>query len=98
MASRMMRELIGAQVALTAPDGEVWRFRCDALLPYAGETYAVLVSGEDEGQVLITRPERQGETMAFIAARETDVVEHVLDKYRQQLIRRAVADLPEDGE
>ena len=98
MTLRMMTELIGAQVALTAPDGAVWRFRCDALLPYAGETSAVLVSDADEGPVRITRPVRQGGTMAFVAAQEEDVVERVLDKYHQELIRRAVADLPEDGE
>lgn len=94
----MMTELIGAEVAFQTPDGGVLRFRCDALLPYAGETYAVLVSDGAEDQVLITRPEGQGEAMAFVAAQEEDVVERVLEKYRQELIRRAVAGLPEADE
>ena len=39
-------DLQGAAVALTAPDGTVYRFRYGASIPYAGETYAVLLSEE----------------------------------------------------
>ncbi|MGN1021354.1 MAG: hypothetical protein ACI4O7_13405, partial [Aristaeellaceae bacterium] len=72
----------GAAVALTAPDGTVYRFRYGASIPYAGETYAVLLSEEtgDGEQILITRMERQGEEIAFVAAEEDDVVEQVWSK------------------
>ena len=93
-------DLQGAAVALTAPDGTVYRFRYGASVPYAGETYAVLLSEEagDEEQILITRVERQGEEIAFVAAEEDDVVEQVWGKYCDLRIRQAVRDLPEADE
>ena len=93
-------DLQGAAVELTAPDGTVYRFRYGASVPYAGETYAVLLS-EDAGdgeQILITRVERQGEEIAFVAAEEDDVVEQVWSKYCDLRIRQAVRDLPEAKE
>ena len=49
-------------VDLTAPDGTVLHFRYGAMIPYAGEEYAVLLEMEldesGEEQVLITRVEK----------------------------------------
>ena len=49
-------------VELTAPDGTVLRFRYGAMIPYAGEEYAVLLEMEldpnGEEQVLITKVEK----------------------------------------
>ena len=93
-------ELTDAVVELTAPGGQVYRFRYGASVPYAGETYAVLLSEEagDGEQILITRVERQGEEIAFVAAEEDDVVEQVWSKYCDLRIRQAVRDLPEAEE
>ena len=95
-----LNDLQGAAVALTAPDGTVYRFRYGASVPYAGETYAVLLSEEvgDGEQILITRVERQGEEIAFVAAEGEDVVEQVWGKYCDLRIRQAVRDLPEAKE
>ena len=49
-------------VELTAPDGTVFRFRYGAMIPYAGEEYAVLIELEPdpngEEQILVTRVEK----------------------------------------
>lgn len=95
-----MSDLTGARVELTGPDGTVYRFRYGATIPYAGESYAVLLSEEagEEEQILITRMEEQDGTVAFIAAEEDDVVEQVWSKYCDLQIRKAVQDLPEADE
>ena len=95
-----MSELIGAKVALTAPDGTVYHFRYGATVPYAGEEFAVLLSEEagDGEQILITRMEEQEGTIAFIAAQEDDVVEQVWSKYCDMMVRQAAEDLPEAEE
>lgn len=73
-------------VELTAPDGTVYRFRYGAMIPYAGEEYAVLLEMEDtpdgEEQVLITRVEKTPDgSLAFVVAEEEDVIRTVFDKY-----------------
>ena len=50
----MSEGLIGRQVALTTPEGDVYRFVVRSLQPYAGETYAVLEEEKLDGQMLIT--------------------------------------------
>lgn len=73
-------------VELTAPDGSVYRFRYGAMIPYAGEEYAVLIemeeSPEGEEQILVTRVEKAEDgNLEFIVAEETDVIETVFEKY-----------------
>ncbi len=73
-------------VDLTGPDGTVYHFRYGAMIPYAGEEYAVLLemdldeSGEE--QALITRVEKAEDgNLAFVVAEEDDVIRAVFDKY-----------------
>lgn len=73
-------------VELTAPDGRVFHFRYGAMVPYAGEEYAVLLEMEDtldgEEQVLITRVEKlEDGNLSFVVAEEEDVIQNVFDKY-----------------
>lgn len=73
-------------VELTAPDGTVLKFRYGAMIPYAGEEYAVLLEMEldpnGEEQVLITRVEKTEDgSLAFVVAEEPDVIQSVFDKY-----------------
>ncbi len=73
-------------VDLTGPDGTVYHFRYGAMIPYAGEEYAVLLemdldeSGEE--QVLITKVEKAEDgNLAFVVAEEEDIIRAVFDKY-----------------
>lgn len=73
-------------VDLTAPDGTVYHFRYGAMIPYAGEEYAVLLEMEldpnGEEQVLITKVEKAEDgNLAFVVAEEEDVIRAVFDKY-----------------
>ncbi len=73
-------------VELTAPDGRTYRFRYGAMIPYAGEEYAVLIeleeTAEGEEQILITRVEKAEDgNLAFVVAEEQDVIQTVFDKY-----------------
>ena len=73
-------------VELTAPDGKVCRFRYGAMVPYAGEEYAVLIEMEldpnGEEQVLITKVEKAEDgNLMFVVAQEPDVIQTVFDKY-----------------
>ena len=73
-------------VELTGPDGKVYHFRYGAMIPYAGEEYAVLLEMEldesGEEQVLITRGEKTEDgSLAFVVAEEEDVIRAVFDKY-----------------
>ena len=79
--------LIGAQVEVAAPDGRRFRFCVHSLVPYAGETYAVLEHAED-GQLLVTHIE-PGDDGApdFVVAAEEDIISAVLEK----LVARSIA-------
>ncbi len=75
-------------VDLTGPDGTVYHFRYGAMIPYAGEEYAVLLEMEldenGEEQVLITRVEKTEDgKLSFVVAQEDDIIQAVFDKYVQ---------------
>lgn len=87
-------DLNDAVVELTAPDGQVFRFRYGATIPYAGEEYVVLLEMENdangEEQILITRVEEKDGQLSFIVAEEEDVIQQVFDKYVALTIHNAV--------
>lgn len=73
-------------VDLTGPDGTVYHFRYGAMIPYAGEEYAVLLEMEldesGEEQVLITKVEKTEDgSLAFVVAEEEDIIQAVFQKY-----------------
>ena len=73
-------------VDLTGPDGTVFHFRYGAMVPYAGQEYAVLLELEldesGEEQVLITKVEKTEDgSLAFVVAEEEDVIQAVFEKY-----------------
>jgi hypothetical protein len=73
-------------VDVTGPDGTVYHFRFGAMIPYAGEEYAVLLEMEldenGEEQVLITKVEKTEDgNLTFIVAQEDDIIQAVFDKY-----------------
>ena len=73
-------------VDVTGPDGMVYHFRFGAMVPYAGEEYAVLLELEldenGEEQVLITKVEKAEDgNLAFVVAEEEDIIQAVFDKY-----------------
>lgn len=73
-------------VDLTGPDGTVFHFRYGAMIPYAGQEYAVLLELEldeaGEEQVLITKVEKAEDgSLAFVVAEEEDVIQAVFEKY-----------------
>lgn len=82
--------LIGAQVEVAAPDGRRFRFCVHSLVPYAGETYAVLEHAQD-GQLLVTHiePDQEGQP-AFVVAAEEDIISAVLEKLVARSIARAL--------
>ena len=83
--------LIGAQVELSAPDGRIFRFRVCSLVPYAGETYAVLEEEKQDGQLLVTHVEEGPEGIPlFVVAGEEDIISAVLEKQVAQTIARAL--------
>ena len=73
-------------VDVTGPDGSVYHFRYGAMIPYAGEEYAVLLELEldenGEEQVLITKDEKAEDgNLSFVVAEEEDIIQAVFDKY-----------------
>ena len=73
-------------VDITGPDGTVFHFRFGAMIPYAGEEYAVLLELEldenGEDQVLITKVEKTEDgNLGFVVAEEEDIIQAVFDKY-----------------
>ena len=73
-------------VDMTGPDGTVYHFRYGAMIPYAGQEYAVLLELEldpnGEDQVLITKVEKTEDgNLAFVVAEEEDIIQAVFEKY-----------------
>ncbi|MBQ3484752.1 MAG: DUF1292 domain-containing protein [Clostridia bacterium] len=84
-------------VDLTAPDGTVYHFRYGAMIPYAGEEYAVLLemeANEDgEEQILVTRVEKAEDgNLSFVVAEEPDVIQAVFDKYVKLSVEAGLED------
>lgn len=90
-------DLNDAVVELTSPDGQVYRFRYGATIPYAGQEYVVLLEMENdangEEQILITRVEEKDGELSFVVAEEEDVIQQVFDKYVAATINQAVEGL-----
>ncbi len=102
MSDSRMTENGEPLVELTAPDGTVFHFRYGAMIPYAGEEYAVLLEMEDtpegEEQVLITRVEKTEDgNLSFVVAEEEDVIRKVFDKYVALTVENGLQDLT-DGQ
>ena len=73
-------------VDLTGPDGTVYHFRYGAMVPYAGEEYAVLLELEldesGEEQVLITKVEKTEDgNLSFEVCQEEDIIQAVFERY-----------------
>ena len=92
-----MSELNDAVVTLTAPDGTELLFRYGATIPYAGQSYVVLLEMENtpdgEEQILVTRLYEDGDNMSFEVVEEGDIIEHVFDKYIQMTTEQGLGDL-----
>ena len=89
-------------VDITGPDGTVFHFRFGAMIPYAGEEYAVLLELEldenGEEQVLITKVEKTEDgNLGFVVAEEEDVIQAVFDKYVKLSVESGLEGL-EDAE
>ena len=89
-------------VDVTGPDGTVYHFRFGAMIPYAGEEYAVLLEMEldenGEEQVLITKVEKAEDgNLAFVVAEEDDIIQAVFDKYVKLSVESGLEGL-EDAE
>ena len=89
-------------VDVTGPDGTVDPFRFGAMVPYAGEEYAVLMELElddnGEEQVLITKVEKTEDgNLSFVVAEEEDIIQAVFDKYVKLSVESGLEGL-EDAE
>lgn len=89
-------------VDVTGPDGTVYHFRFGAMVPYAGEEYAVLMELElddnGEEQVLITKVEKTEDgNLSFVVAEEEDIIQAVFDKYVKLSVESGLEGL-EDAE
>lgn len=89
-------------VDITGPDGTVFHFRFGAMIPYAGEEYAVLLELElddnGEEQVLITKVEKTEDgNLGFVVAEEEDIIQAVFDKYVKLSVENGLEGL-EDAE
>lgn len=88
-------------VELTGPDGTVYKFRYGAMIPYAGQEYAVLIELEPdpngEEQILITRVEKAEDgNLAFVVAEEEDVIQAVFDKYVKMTVEAGLEGMTDE--
>ena len=89
------QSIIGAQVELSAPDGRIFRFHVAALVPYAGDTYAVLEHDAGDGQLLVTHVETENDQPIFVVVGEEDIITAVMEKQVADTIARAMAQAEE---
>jgi hypothetical protein len=87
--------LIGRAVALSAPDGQEFRFRVAALIPYAGKEYALLEHEGGEGQAVMHIETDAEQAPVFVLATEEDIISAVTEKYLRQAVARSLAGSPE---
>lgn len=92
----LSQSIIGAQVELSAPDGRIFRFHVAALVPYAGDTYAVLEHDAGDGQLLVTHIEMEQDQPVFVVVGEEDIITAVMEKQVADTIARAMAEAEEE--
>ena len=91
--------LLGAKVDLSTPDGQVLHFQVQSLVPYAGETYAVLAHLDGENELLVTHIEmNEDETPAFVVVGEDDIISAVMEKLVARTIARSMEDCADEDE
>lgn len=89
--------LIGAPVALYDPEGREYRFHVAALVPYEGETYAVLEEEGENGQMLVTVVEMTEDHIpSFVVQGEEEIITGVMETLVARSIQRAMKDGEED--
>lgn len=89
--------MIGAPVALQAPDGRMFRFHVAALVPYQEDTYAVLEEDGENGQMLVTLLEMTEDNIpAFLVQGDEDIITGVMETLVARSIARAMGDEEED--
>lgn len=89
--------LIGERVALETPEGDTLYFRVAALVPYAGQTYAVLEEEQGNDQLLITALEPMDDGLfQFVVMDEEDIITAVIEKFVARNISLAMEGLPEE--
>lgn len=82
------QSLIGAPVALQAPDGRVFRFHVAALVPFRNDTYAVLEEEAESGQMLVTLVEVGDDNIpAFVVQGDEEIITGVMET----LVARSIA-------
>ena len=80
--------LIGAPVALQAPDGRVFRFHVAALVPFRNDTYAVLEEESESGQMLVTLVEvGEDHIPSFLVQGDEEIITGVMET----LVARSIA-------
>ncbi len=90
--------MIGAPVALQTPDGREFRFHVAALVPYGGDTYAVLEEDGEEGQMLVTAVEMTEDNIpSFVVQGEEDIITGVMEKLVARSIARELEGLEDEG-
>ena len=82
------QNLIGAPVALQAPDGRVFRFHVAALGPFRNDTYAVLEEESESGQMLVTLVEvGEDHIPSFLVQGDEEIITGVMET----LVARTIA-------
>ena len=82
------QNLIGAPVALQAPDGRVFRFQVAALVPFRNDTYAVLEEEGNMGQMLVTLVEvGEDHIPSFLVQGDEEIITGVMET----LVARSIA-------
>lgn len=83
------RALMGAQVRLTAENGQAFDFVISAIETYAAQSYVVLTGKDDSAQILVTEmhPDENG-TPCFEVVPDEDIIEAVMAKYMARSVAR----------
>ena len=95
----MSEQLIGQQVELSTPEGDVYRFVIRSVQPYAGESYAVLGEEKQDGQLLVTHVETDAlGAPVFVVVGEEDIITAVLEKQVAETIMRSLEGVQDTDE
>lgn len=83
--------LIGAPVVLMDPQGQAYRFHVAALVPYEGETYAVLEEESENGQLLVTAVEvGEDHIPSFVVQGDEEIITGVMETLVARSIQRSL--------
>lgn len=86
------KQLLGAQVQLSDPEGNVYRFRVCALVPQDGELFAVLEHNESRQWLIAQVETGADDAPVFSVADDQELIDTILERLAARAVINSIGE------